>query len=1112
MLSRQRKFVRVLLCFCAALLPASCAASRACARQRSRFLNEMGDLHATGEAKASPAAWMAVLTGIMSLLALVAPQAHAVTGGQNSATLGGQVQFWVAGEYECTGTLIDVSWVLTAKHCIQNTNATTANSLIILGDRQLGEGQTHTIAAFQLNPVADVALVQLAAPSTQPNIVVGYTNSILAVNNLDFLRGWGVAEPGGPGAEFLQIAVLRVANISINVPEAGPNGWAMDMSPIGQGFPSPGDSGAGISYAGKIYGVFTGSAGNTSAVAIRTDVLTPWIQQTTGVGPTILTANTTDLRLMPLGDSITQGYQSTTGDGYRLTLQADLTGVGDQLLYVGTQVSGTMTNPQNEGHDGWRIDQIAGIATNVLNEFSPNVVTLLIGTNDYNQNYDVADAPTRMHNLIDQIFAAAPSTSIVVAAIPRSSDANLEAGFETFNAAVQADVSARQNSGQHVLFQTTSDLDPVADKADSLHPNDSGYVKLGNDFDAGVEGAVDAGWVVAPAACSACNTTGSGGSGHPPGPVGPAPGAGAQTPLGEIASGVGAPAGSKVLFADINGDGKADYVVVDATTGSLTVWLNGGPNAAAPGGWVWYPQGTIASGVAPGATIQLADLNGDGKADYISVDPASGALNVYLNGGQNSAAANGWIWYPQGTIASGVAPGATIQFGDINGDGLADYLIVDPNSGAVQAYLNGGPNTAAPGKWIWYPQGTLATGVGAPAGSQVVFADINHDGYADYLSISSASGTVSAWLNGGGTAGNWIWIPQGQLSPGAGAPTTKQQIFEADIDGDGRADLVALNVATGAIHVWLDEGLDTTAVAGWQPVGQILSGVGFGAVDYLYEFGDLDGNGLADYAVVNALTNQIPVAYLNQGDAGGGSGTAASAGTWGWNNVGSIASGVGGASSYVILADINGDGKADYLTATTPAGAVTAYLNGGANAAGGWIWYPQGLIASGVGTASSSAVLFADIDGDGKADYLMVGSDGTVSAYLNKGANASAPNGWDWVSVGQIASGVGADPMSNIVRFADINGDGRADYLIVSNTNTVTAFLNGGPSASGWIWYPQGQIAGSLGSGFTGYINFADINGDGRADYIQTDGSGNITAWINNGGDTAIPAASKLPN
>ena len=56
----------------------------------------------------------------------------------------------------------------------------------------------------------------------------------------------------------------------------------------------------------------------------------------------------------------------------------------------------------------------------------------------------------------------------------------------------------------------------------------------------------------------------------------------------------------------------------------------------------------------------------------------------------------GWQWNPMNggsPIASGAGPASQVQFGDINGDGKDDYLVVDPVTGELTAYLNGGPST-----------------------------------------------------------------------------------------------------------------------------------------------------------------------------------------------------------------------------------------------------------------------------------------------------------------------------------------------------------------------------------------------------------------------------------
>jgi hypothetical protein len=87
-----------------------------------------------------------------------------------------------------------------------------------------------------------------------------------------------------------------------------------------------------------------------------------------------LSLSTTDvdltLRILPLGDSITYGYLSSDGNGYREYLDAMLP--NSTVEFIGSVQSGNMTDNYNEGHPGAEIAQIASFATNTLSE-RPNV-------------------------------------------------------------------------------------------------------------------------------------------------------------------------------------------------------------------------------------------------------------------------------------------------------------------------------------------------------------------------------------------------------------------------------------------------------------------------------------------------------------------------------------------------------------------------------------------------------------------------------------------------------------------------------------------------------------------------------------------------------------------
>ncbi|MFJ9098055.1 ricin-type beta-trefoil lectin domain protein [Streptomyces sp. NPDC102405] len=213
--------------------------------------------------------------------------------------------------------------------------------------------------------------------------------------------------------------------------------------------------------------------------------------------PATRAAAATPLRLMPLGDSITWGVGSPSGNSYRGFLGNKLTAEGHTLDFVGSGRNGTMSDPDNEGHSGWRIDQIAGIADSVLARYRPNVVTLEIGTNDLNGNYQIPTAADRLHALIDQITRAVPDATVLVGTVIISTSGSEEANRPAFNAKLPGIVQAEQAAGKHVRLVDMSAL-TAADLSDSLHPNDSGFGKMADAFNAGIQAADAAGWIKPP--------------------------------------------------------------------------------------------------------------------------------------------------------------------------------------------------------------------------------------------------------------------------------------------------------------------------------------------------------------------------------------------------------------------------------------------------------------------------------------------------------------------------------------------------------------------------------------------------------------------------------------
>lgn len=198
---------------------------------------------------------------------------------------------------------------------------------------------------------------------------------------------------------------------------------------------------------------------------------------------------------------------------------------------------------------------------------------------------------------------------------------------------------------------------------------------------------------------------------------------------------------STIHFADLNGDGLDDYLSVDPSTGAVTMWQNRG-SVNGTSTIRWTPLGIIANGAGAGAGVFFADMDGDGKDDYVWID-VNGAAALWLNGGVGEDGK--WIWISKGKIAAGV--GGTrdeIRLADIDGDGKADYLLVNKSTGVTNMWKNGG--MGSDGRWIWASQEEVASG-GGPAGSSIRFADLGGTGRSDYLDIRTNPLGAFQWLS-----------------------------------------------------------------------------------------------------------------------------------------------------------------------------------------------------------------------------------------------------------------------------------------------------------------------------------------------------------------------------
>jgi lysophospholipase L1-like esterase len=214
-------------------------------------------------------------------------------------------------------------------------------------------------------------------------------------------------------------------------------------------------------------------------------------------------------RIMPLGDSITDGVGSNNPDGgYRVELFRQALADDHEITFVGRQVNGpnTVDNqpfPRNhEGYSGATIasggNQIANRLDGALMANSAHIVLLQIGTNDVYGGMP-ATLPGQLGTLLDRITTALPNALVVVAQITPMSRAGAQFNFpnnggDVYNAAIPGVVQQRVDDGKHLLlvnmtaaFNAANPNNPLSLLAEGLHPNNNGYGVMARTWYAAIE-------------------------------------------------------------------------------------------------------------------------------------------------------------------------------------------------------------------------------------------------------------------------------------------------------------------------------------------------------------------------------------------------------------------------------------------------------------------------------------------------------------------------------------------------------------------------------------------------------------------------------------------------
>ncbi len=327
--------------------------------------------------------------------------------------------------------------------------------------------------------------------------------------------------------------------------------------------------------------------------------------------------------------------------------------------------------------------------------------------------------------------------------------------------------------------------------------------------------------------------------------------------------------------------------------------------------------------------------------------------------------------------------------------------------------------------------------------SCVVAADINNDGKLDLIIANSdilPNGTA-------GNSGNSLTVltNNGVGSFGFNATLTVGTnpwcVTAADVNGDGKMDLISANVRDNTLTVLTNNG------NGGFGLDANLATANRRGYPFWVVAADINDDGKPALISANFFGNTLSVLT---NDGGG--------------NFGSNATiNVGGNPDFVTAVDANGDGKQDLIgvnSASPPFGwTLSIYTNNGSGGFGS-----NSTVYAGW---NPKCVVPIDIKGIGKPDLVVADNNpAQLTILTNNGSGVFGSN-----------ATLTVDSYANFVTATDINGDGRMDLVVACGGNTLEVLTNNG---NGGFGYNASINVGNAPS----FVMSADVDGDGKPDLI----------------------------
>jgi hypothetical protein len=424
-----------------------------------------------------------------------------------------------------------------------------------------------------------------------------------------------------------------------------------------------------------------------------------------------------------------------------------------------------------------------------------------------------------------------------------------------------------------------------------------------------------------------------------------------------------------VFAADVDGDGDTDVLAASYLDG--TAWYEN--DGASPP--VWTAR-TISTSVGVFSVI-AADVDDDGDLDALSATLDDNKITAYENETIHRNAAFKF----KRLISSSVGGVVSVDAGDIDGDGDVDTLHAAGSGDTIKWFANNGAKI--PG-WVAH---TLAV---TPAGlEQAELYDLDQDGDLDVLAAAGGADTI-VWYENNGAA-----VPSFTVHTVSTSQDGPLFVTAADLDGDGDPDLVASSSVDNKLVWYRNDGGAPLAFTEF-----VISSTG--PNERGLATADMDHDG--DIDIVAAVPNLGRVVWFR--NDGGATPTFTKA---------TLSNPDIGVTNFVDIADINGDGDLDVVSASYNGFDVAWFENDGA---ANPTWTTHSIVTPVTLWGPAAA---KDMDRDGDIDIVASAASNGFYWFENDGND---PPAWTIRTIANDGSSVGAFAP------ADLNGDGDLDLAV----------------------------------------------------------------------------------